>query len=52
MYKKNCFAFKRNKEGHVTCTALKHIDCDYCKFFKTKEDYKKNVEPLKSKGEI
>ena len=40
MYKKNCFAFKQTQSGEVTCTALKHINCDGCKFFKTKEEYR------------
>ena len=43
MYKTSCFAFKRGKTGVVTCSALKHIDCDNCKFFRTKKEYKEKV---------
>ncbi len=48
MYKKNCFAFYE-KNKRQKCTALKVLDCDNCKFFRTKDYYIKFVEPLKHK---
>lgn len=42
MVNKNCFAFKEQiKDGHerYTCTALFKMECENCKFFKTKQEY-------------
>lgn len=52
MYKTKCFAFKRGKIGNVTCTALKHIDCDNCKFFKTKKEYQEKVLDKLNRKEV
>lgn len=48
MYNKNCFAYKE-KNNKKLCSALNYICCKGCKFFKTKQDYEKNVAPLKHK---
>ncbi len=47
MYQKDCFAFKKMLTGSIRCSALNLIDCRNCKFYKTKENYEKNVLPLK-----
>lgn len=49
MFKENCFAYKKLSSGIIICTALKHINCVNCKFFKTSKDYNRNVLPLKNK---
>lgn len=48
MYKKNCFAYK-DKGYKKICSALNHISCDGCKFYKTKQEYETYVAPLKNK---
>lgn len=48
-YKTNCFGYFVTQSGRVKCSALMHIDCQNCKFFKTRNDYIKNVLPLKHK---
>lgn len=49
MYKKDCFAFKRYSSGYIQCSALTHIQCYGCKFYRTRSDYNKNVAVLKHK---
>lgn len=46
----NCFASKEVARGVLKCTALQDANCLGCKFFKTQEDYDKNVKPLKHKN--
>lgn len=48
MYRKNCFAYKEEK-GKKECDALKKIECQGCKFFKTHAEYDLKVKPLKYK---
>lgn len=43
----DCFGYWKNSHGTVNCRALQNADCRGCKFFKTQEDYNKNVKPLK-----
>ena len=47
MNRTNCFAYKKTSTGHITCSALTRMDCDGCNFFKTKQEYREKVEPLK-----
>lgn len=47
--KPECFAFSE-KFGKFCCLALNDIDnCYNCHFFRSKEDYEKNVAPLEYK---
>ena len=44
---KNCFAII-NRNNVYLCSCLKNVyTCRDCKFFKTREDYRLNVAPLK-----
>ncbi len=40
MQKKGCFAYKSKDY----CTALITMDCTNCRFYKTKEQYKKEIK--------
>lgn len=42
----DCFGYWKNSHGTVNCRALQNADCRGCKFFKTQDDYNKNVKPL------
>ena len=42
----DCFACKE-VSNRLICNALQDADCRCCKFFRTQEDYIKNVMPLK-----
>ena len=35
--KKNCFAYRENKEGKPYCNALVEIKCENCVFYKDKD---------------
>lgn len=45
--KKDCFAYK---VGSTECAALKVRNCEGCKFYKTRLQYKKDLEQLSNKG--
>lgn len=45
----DCFACKEVGKGILKCNALQDSDCRGCHFFRTMEDYQKNVEPLRHK---
>ena len=47
IFRVDCFACKEVSENKLVCSALQLADCRGCKFFKTEEDYNKNVKPLK-----
>lgn len=49
IYKTSCFGYCITRGGGIKCSALKDIDCQNCKFFKTRSDYINNVLPLKYK---
>lgn len=49
MYKKDCFAFHKYTTGLIKCNALVSMSCNNCKFYRTKEDYSKNVAILEHK---
>jgi hypothetical protein len=40
MKRKDCFAYISNKQ----CNALIEIDCNYCRFYKSKEQWRKEVK--------
>lgn len=48
--KKDCFGHFVTQSGKVQCSALKEMDCKECKFYRTQDDYNKNVKPLKYKN--
>lgn len=48
MYRKDCFAYRENTIRKY-CNALKDLDCQGCKFFKTHAEYMRKVAPLKYK---
>ncbi len=48
-YKTNCFGYCITRSGGIKCSALLKIDCQNCKFFKSRSDYIKNVLPLQYK---
>ena len=48
-YKKSCFAYVE-KNGYCKCSALMDIECQNCKFYRTKSWYLKHVKPLKNKS--
>lgn len=41
MIKIDCFSYKKEKEE---CNALNELNCDNCKFYKTREQIKKEQE--------
>ena len=41
--KKDCFAYRKNVNEEI-CVALKYPMCDGCKFYKEKEQYRKELE--------
>ncbi len=49
MFKRDCFAFHKYSTGLIKCNALVSMCCANCKFYRTKEDYAKNVAPLERK---
>lgn len=49
LYKKECFAYFKSSLGVEKCKALNVLNCEHCRFFRTLEDYNKNVSPLKHK---
>lgn len=50
IFRVDCFAFREVYKNKLVCNALQLADCRGCKFFKTQEDYDKNVKPLKRKN--
>lgn len=40
-YNTECFAYKVSRAGAVSCSALKQIQCEECKFAKTKAEFEK-----------
>lgn len=50
IFRVDCFACKEVSKNVLKCTALQNADCRGCKFFRTLEDYNKNVKPLKRKN--
>lgn len=48
-YKVNCFAFIRLDDGSVGCDALKKIQCENCRFYKTTKKTVKQI-PVKKIG--
>ena len=48
-YKTSCFGYIE-KNGYCKCSALMDIECQNCRFFKTKEYYDKYIKPLKNKS--
>ena len=49
IFRVDCFACKEVANGVLKCSALQNANCRGCKFFKTQEDYEKNVKPLERK---
>ena len=48
--KYNCFGVYFDKDNNLKCNALNHLNCQSCKFFKTKEEYNISVAPLRHKN--
>lgn len=44
VYKKDCFAYHKLTEYSAMCGALKEMRCDGCKFYKTVERCKEEIE--------
>lgn len=41
--KRDCFAFRKRKDETVYCDALIEIECEGCSFYKTREQYEKEM---------
>lgn len=46
MIKKDCFAYNY---AHHNCKALKIIDCENCRFYKTEEQLLKELQLIKKR---